>query len=129
MAARGIDINNLTHVINYSLPNDTDTYIHRIGRTGRTGNAGVAITFVTPAEYRKLQFLKRIVKSNIRKERLPQIDDVIQAKWDRIVSEVEEIAVNPKKRFKSRVPVISPRPLTGTSSPLPPALDLSLLGR
>ena len=47
-----------------------------------------------PAEYRKLQFLKRIVKSNIRKERLPHIDDVIQAKWDRIVSEVEEIAKN-----------------------------------
>lgn len=94
VAARGIDINNLTHVINYSLPNDTDSYIHRIGRTGRAGNVGVAITFVTPAEYRKLQFLKRIVKSNIRKERLPHIDDVIQAKWDRIVSEVEEIANN-----------------------------------
>ncbi len=94
VAARGIDINNLTHVINYSLPNDTDSYIHRIGRTGRAGNVGVAITFVTPPEYRKLQFLKRIVKSNIRKERLPHIDDVIQAKRDRIVSKVEEIAKN-----------------------------------
>jgi len=90
VAARGIDINNLTHVINYSLPNDPDSYIHRIGRTGRAGNVGVAITFVIPAEYRKLQLLKRIVKSNIRRERLPRIDDVIQVKRNRIVSEVEE---------------------------------------
>ncbi len=97
VAASGIDTNNLTHVINYSLPNDTDPCIHRIGRAGRAGNVGVAITFVTPVEYRKLQFLKRIVKSNIRKERLPPIDDLIQAKRDRIVSEVEEIAKNGEK--------------------------------
>ena len=94
---RVIDHINLTHVINYSLPNDTDPCIHRIGRAGRAGNVGVAITFVTPVEYRKLQFLKRIVKSNIRKERLPPIDDLIQAKRDRIVSEVEEIAKNGEK--------------------------------
>ncbi|MBA7471110.1 DEAD-box ATP-dependent RNA helicase CshA [subsurface metagenome] len=94
VAARGIDINNLTHVINYSLPNDSDSYIHRIGRTGRAGNLGVAITFVSPAEYGKLQLLKGISKSNIRKARLPHIDDVIRAKWNRIVSEVEEIGKN-----------------------------------
>ena len=90
VAARGIDISNLTHVINYAFPNNTDSYIHRIGRTGRAGNAGVAITFVSPTEHRKLQFLKGIVKSGIRKKRLPHIDEVIRARWERIVAEVEQ---------------------------------------
>lgn len=92
VAARGLDIDDLTHVVNFSFPNDNDSYIHRIGRTGRAGKVGVAITFVTPAEYRKLQFLKRAVKGNIRRDRLPRIDDVIQAKWKKIVSQVEEVA-------------------------------------
>jgi ATP-dependent RNA helicase DeaD len=50
VAARGIDIHNLTHVINYSLPQDPEAYVHRIGRTGRAGKEGTAITFVTPDE-------------------------------------------------------------------------------
>jgi len=94
VAARGIDISNLTHVINYSFPNNTDSYIHRIGRTGRAGNVGVAITFVSPTEYSKLQYLKRIVKSSIRKERLPHIDEVIRARWERIAAEVEQTVNN-----------------------------------
>ena len=54
VAARGIDVDNLTHVINYSLPQDPESYIHRIGRTGRAGKSGTAITLITPSEYRKL---------------------------------------------------------------------------
>ena len=59
VAARGIDVSNLTHVINYSLPQDSDSYVHRIGRTGRAGNQGTAITFISPSEMRKFGFLKR----------------------------------------------------------------------
>ncbi len=72
VAARGIDIENLSHVINYSLPQDPESYVHRIGRTGRAGNEGVAITFVTPSEYRKLTFIKRITKTEIVKMKIPE---------------------------------------------------------
>ena len=61
VAARGIDINGLSHVVNYSLPYDAATYIHRIGRTGRAGTSGTAVTFVRPEERRKLEFLKNKV--------------------------------------------------------------------
>ena len=77
VAARGIDIVELSHVINYSLPQDPESYVHRIGRTGRAGKEGTAITFVTPEEYRRLLFIKRIAKTEIRKEKLPRIKDII----------------------------------------------------
>jgi ATP-dependent RNA helicase DeaD len=89
VAARGIDVQNLSHVINYSLPQEVDSYIHRIGRTGRAGKEGTAVTFVTPSEYRKLLFLKRMTRSDIRKERVPGIDEVIGAKKNRILSVIK----------------------------------------
>ena len=88
VAARGIDIASLTHVINYSLPQDTEYYVHRVGRTGRAGKEGTAITFVTPSEYRQLIFIKRIAKTNIRKEKLPGIRDVINTKKTKIKDEL-----------------------------------------
>jgi len=91
VAARGIDIMNLTHVINYSLPQDPESYVHRIGRTGRAGKEGTAITFVTPDEYRRLIFIKRIAKTNIRKERLPQISEIIRTKKEKIKERLEAI--------------------------------------
>jgi len=91
VAARGIDIINLTHVINYSLPQDPESYVHRIGRTGRAGKEGTAITFVTPDETRKLIFIKRIAKTNIRKERLPQISEIIRTKKEKIKERLEAI--------------------------------------
>ncbi len=63
VAARGIDIIELTHVINYSLPQDPDSYVHRIGRTGRAGKQGTAITFVTSTEYRRLTYIIKTSKS------------------------------------------------------------------
>jgi ATP-dependent RNA helicase DeaD len=91
VAARGIDINNLTHVINYALPHDPESYVHRIGRTGRAGKEGTAITFVTPEDQRRLHFIKRVAKTNIRREKLPEIEDVISAKITRIKREIEDI--------------------------------------
>jgi ATP-dependent RNA helicase DeaD len=80
VAARGIDIPELTHVINYCLPDEPETYIHRIGRTGRAGKEGLAVTFVTPREFRKLAFIKKIAKSDIEKRRIPTIEDIIAVK-------------------------------------------------
>jgi ATP-dependent RNA helicase DeaD len=66
VAARGIDIENLTHVINYSIPENVESYIHRIGRTGRAGKSGIAITFVTPNEYNRLIYMLKTAKLNIK---------------------------------------------------------------
>ena len=94
VAARGIDVNDLSHVINYAIPQEAESYVHRIGRTGRAGKQGTAITFITPSEYRKLMFIQKIVKTEIRKEKLPRIKDVIEAKKVRIYAELEKIVEN-----------------------------------
>lgn len=91
VAARGLDIDELTHVINYSLPQDPEAYLHRIGRTGRAGKEGTAITFVTPDEFRKLRFIKTITQTEIRKERIPQIHEVIDFKKTKILTEVNSL--------------------------------------
>ena len=94
MAARGIDVNDLTHVVNYSVPQEAESYVHRIGRTGRAGKEGTAITFITPSEYKRLLQIKRITKTDIRKEKVPGIKDVIISRKFRIkesvVNEINE---------------------------------------
>ena len=91
VAARGIDIQNLSHVINYAIPQDSDSYVHRIGRTGRAGKEGTAITFITPEEYRKLMYIKNTARTEIRKEKLPDIQQIIAAKRTRIMDELDSI--------------------------------------
>ena len=94
VAARGIDVNDLTHVVNYSVPQEAESYVHRIGRTGRAGKEGTAITFITPSEYKRLLQIKRITKTDIRKEKVPGIKDVIISRKFRIkesvVNEINE---------------------------------------
>ena len=92
VAARGIDVQNLTHVINFALPQDPESYIHRIGRTGRAGKEGIAVTFVTPSEYRRLQMIKRQTKTEIRKAKLPNVAEIIETKKARIKIELKGIA-------------------------------------
>ncbi len=91
MAARGLDISDVTHVINYTIPQNPESYIHRIGRTGRAGKVGTAITFVTPEEYRRLTHIKKLTNSGLKKRKLPIIDDVITAKKNIIREELESI--------------------------------------
>ena len=94
VAARGIDVNNLTHVINYSLPQDPDSYVHRIGRTGRAGNEGTAITFITPSEYKRLMFIQRIAKTDIKKSKVPKVKDIIKANKKKIYDDLTAILEN-----------------------------------
>jgi len=101
VAARGIDISGLSHVVNYSLPFDTATYVHRIGRTGRAGTEGIAITFVRPEERRKLgYFVKNVskaTKSELKEDKIPTIHDVLEIKEKRVIKELEEkLFVMPK---------------------------------
>lgn len=76
VAARGLDIPDVTHVFNYDIPDDADAYIHRIGRTGRMGRKGDAITFVTPRETRQLRFIEKQIKKNLTELRLPTHGDI-----------------------------------------------------
>jgi len=91
VAARGLDIDDLTHVINFALPQDPEAYLHRIGRTGRAGKEGTAITFVSPEEYRKLMFIKNITKTDIRKGRIPRVQEVINFKKEKIAIEIKNL--------------------------------------
>ena len=97
VAARGIDIPDLTHVINYCLPEDPESYIHRIGRTGRAGKEGLAVTFINPREFKKLAFFKKIAKTEIEKRRVPTVEEIIETKkrilledLKRIISDAEQ---------------------------------------
>jgi ATP-dependent RNA helicase DeaD len=88
VAARGLDIPDVSHVINYSIPQDPDGYIHRIGRTGRAGKSGIALTFVTPREYRQLRIIEQSAKTKIKKANLPTKDEVRQARAEEIISDL-----------------------------------------
>jgi len=92
VAARGIDVEGLTHVVNWSLPQDSQAYMHRIGRTGRAGNEGTAITFVTPFEYRKLTRMREGAGGRIRKGSVPKVSDVIDARRARAIAKVNTVA-------------------------------------
>ncbi|HQV77994.1 MAG TPA: DEAD/DEAH box helicase [Chitinophagales bacterium] len=91
VAARGIDISDLTHVINYGLPQDPESYVHRIGRTGRAGKLGKAIAIISPSERRKLLFVERISKAKMKKGKLPDADDMVKIKTRRLTEHVETI--------------------------------------
>jgi ATP-dependent RNA helicase DeaD len=76
VAARGLDIDRLTHVVNYDLPNAPEAYVHRIGRVGRAGREGVAITFVEPREHHLLRNIERITKQKIEVAKVPTVADL-----------------------------------------------------
>ncbi|MFP5342796.1 MAG: DEAD/DEAH box helicase [Candidatus Limnocylindria bacterium] len=76
VAARGLDIEHVSHVVNYDVPSDPDAYVHRIGRTGRAGREGVAITLVEPREHRLLRNIEAATKSKLRIARLPSVADL-----------------------------------------------------
>ncbi len=76
VAARGLDIEGVTHVVNFDVPWDPGSYVHRIGRTGRAGRAGAAITLVTPRDYRMLSMIERLLGSRITRKRLPSLGDL-----------------------------------------------------
>ena len=94
VAARGIDITGLSHVVNYSLPFDTATYVHRIGRTGRAGTTGIAVTFVRPEERRKLGYFiknaERATKKKLTEEKVPTVNEVLTLKETRVMNELKE---------------------------------------
>lgn len=86
VAARGLDVSGVTHVVNFDLPQDPESYVHRIGRTGRAGKEGAAWSFVTPREIDHLHFIERITRHKIARKPLPSIAEAIEGK-QRITAE------------------------------------------
>jgi ATP-dependent RNA helicase DeaD len=83
VAARGLDVDRITHVVNYDIPVDIESYVHRIGRTGRAGRTGDSISFVTPRERRLLSAIERHTKQPLTQMQLPTIEDVNETRLTR----------------------------------------------
>lgn len=91
VAARGIDVSDLSHVINYSLPQNSESYVHRIGRTGRAGKDGKAITLITPSEFRKLRQFEHHAKAEITKQEVPNQDAMVELKKRKLMRALNQI--------------------------------------
>ena len=76
VAARGLDVDRITHVVNFDIPTDTEAYVHRVGRTGRAGRSGDAISFVTPRERRLLSAIERATRQTLTPMAMPSVEDV-----------------------------------------------------
>jgi ATP-dependent RNA helicase DeaD len=90
VAARGIHIDDVSHVINYHIPFDPESYVHRIGRTGRAGQKGMAITLVTPLEFKELQRIKSKVGTTMEHAFIPSKGDVKQAGLNRLIDTIQQ---------------------------------------
>ncbi len=88
VAARGLDVERITHVINYDIPFDRESYVHRIGRTGRAGREGKAILFVAPRERRMLHNIERVTKQKIQPIDLPTFDDIDAKARERLMAQL-----------------------------------------
>ena len=89
VAARGLDIDNISHVFNYHLPDDAEVYIHRIGRTGRAGKTGIAITLLSPKEKRRLREVEALTKQSITKMEIPTAADIVRHRENQVVENMK----------------------------------------
>ncbi len=90
VAARGLDIEHVSHVVNYDVPSDPDAYVHRIGRTGRAGREGVAITLVEPREHRLLHNIEAATKTRLQVARLPTVADLRERRLELVRANLRE---------------------------------------
>ena len=93
VAARGLDIDQLTHVVNYEVPSAPDSYVHRIGRVGRAGREGVAITLVEPREHRMLKTIERVTRQRITVEKVPTVADLRSRRLELTRAAIEEAII------------------------------------
>ena len=89
VAARGLDIEDISHVFNYHLPDDAEVYIHRIGRTGRAGKTGIAITLLAPREKRRLREVEALTKQPVTKMEIPSIGDIHRHRENEVVEKMK----------------------------------------
>lgn len=88
VAARGLDIDDISHVFNYDLPTDLEAYVHRVGRTGRAGKEGIAISLVTPGETRRLSRIENYIKQKITQAQIPTEKDILDYRENRLLEKM-----------------------------------------
>jgi len=101
VVARGLDVERISHVLNYDIPYDTESYIHRIGRTGRAGRKGEAILFVSPREQRMLKAIERATRQPIERMNLPSTADINEKRVSRFMERIRETLDNTDLAFYS----------------------------
>ncbi|KRL86036.1 DEAD/DEAH box helicase [Lacticaseibacillus pantheris] len=99
VAARGLDVSGVTHVYNYDIPQDPDSYVHRIGRTGRAGNSGVSVTFVTPGEIDYLRTIEDLTKKRMLPMKPPTAEEAFRGQLDTALTNVKEIMDSDLSKF------------------------------
>jgi ATP-dependent RNA helicase DeaD len=90
VAARGLDINELSHVINFDIPQDAEDYVHRIGRTGRAGNKGIAITFITPKEKQRLGQIEAYTHQSIEEAHIPTAEEILASRDEKFLKKLHD---------------------------------------
>jgi ATP-dependent RNA helicase DeaD len=105
IAARGLDVDHLTHVINYDLPDSVESYVHRIGRTGRAGKAGTAISLVQPFDRRKLQQIERHVRQTLKINSVPSRSQIESRQLEKLQAQVRAALTG--ERLASFLPIVS----------------------
>ena len=104
VAARGLDIDDISHVFNYDLPDDPEVFVHRIGRTGRAGKDGIAITLLTPRETRMLHRIEGYTRQKMTKADLPSKAEILQARKDQLTDRLEVWLR--RKRYKNELETV-----------------------
>ena len=94
VAARGIDVDNITHVINYQLPDEIETYTHRSGRTGRAGKIGVSIIIITQSELRKIKSIEKIIQNKILKKSIPNGEEICFVQLNHLAKKINNTKVS-----------------------------------
>ncbi|GAB3016166.1 ATP-dependent RNA helicase DeaD [Nocardioides flavus (ex Wang et al. 2016)] len=97
VAARGLDVERISHVVNYDIPTDTESYVHRIGRTGRAGRSGDSIAFVTPRERHLLRAIEKATKQPLTQMQLPTVDDVNATRLTRFDDQITQALTQPER--------------------------------
>lgn len=104
VAARGLDVDRISHVLNYDIPNDTESYIHRIGRTGRAGRSGSAMLFVSPRERHLLKSIEKATRQKLTEAQLPTVEDVNAQRVARFADSITDTLGSPEiELFRSLV--------------------------
>jgi len=94
VAARGIDVDNITHVINYQLPDEIETYTHRSGRTGRAGKTGISLVIISKSELRKIGHIQKKIKKEFTKKDIPSSEEICKVQLFTLANKVNETEVN-----------------------------------
>ncbi|MBP1841545.1 DEAD/DEAH box helicase [Formosa algae] len=96
VAARGIDVDDITHVINYQLPDEIETYNHRSGRTGRAGKTGISMVIVSKSEVRKIKSIERIIKKDFIKKEIPNGIEICEVQLMSLANKIHNTEINPE---------------------------------